>query len=59
MQETQRKINRRIGWMMRDHYDKVCREPLPERWVDLIKYLKERERDTLPAPAAPANPRRH
>ena len=59
MQETQRKIYRRIGGLMREQYDEVCREPLPERWVDLIKYLNERERDTLPAPAAPASPRRH
>ena len=33
---------RRIGTVMRVKDD--AREPLPERWVDLIRYLDEQER---------------
>jgi hypothetical protein len=31
------------------HYDGIKNEPLPERWVDLIHYLDERERRMLAA----------
>jgi hypothetical protein len=31
------------------HYDGIKNEPLPERWVDLIHYLDERERQMLAA----------
>jgi hypothetical protein len=30
--------------MLRDQFDQVVREPLPQRWVDLIKRLNEQER---------------
>ena len=56
--ETQRTINKRIGWMMRDAYAESCREPLPERWVDLIKYLNDKERGELPT-APPPSTRTH
>ena len=52
--ETQRTINKRIGWMMRDAYAEACREPLPERWVDLIKYLNDKERGERPTPPPPS-----
>jgi hypothetical protein len=29
---------------LRADSDDVAREPLPERWIDLIKYLDEQER---------------
>jgi hypothetical protein len=29
---------------LRANYDKVADEPLPERWVELIHHLNERER---------------
>ena len=33
-----------IAKRLRTTSEGVAREPLPERWVDLIKYLDERER---------------
>jgi len=33
-----------ISKALRDNYDRVADEPLPERWVELIHYLNERER---------------
>jgi hypothetical protein len=35
---------RRIGTVLRTTTDDVAHEPLPERWVDLIRYLAEKER---------------
>jgi len=35
---------RRIGTVLRTTHDDVTHEPLPERWVDLIHYLDEKER---------------
>jgi len=32
-----------IRRVLRASYDKVAKEPLPERWVDLINRLNERE----------------
>ena len=37
-------IVRRISEMLHDQFDQVVREPLPQRWVDLIKLLNEQER---------------
>jgi hypothetical protein len=33
-----------ISKALRASYDKVANEPLPQRWVDLIHHLNERER---------------
>jgi len=33
-----------ISKALRVNYDKVAGEPLPERWVELIHHLNERER---------------
>jgi hypothetical protein len=33
-----------ISKALRTSYDEVAREPLPQRWVDLIHCLNERER---------------
>jgi len=35
---------RRVGKALRTHNDDFSKEPLPERWVDLICYLDEKER---------------
>ena len=35
---------RRIGTVLRVQNDDFTHEPLPERWVDLIHYLDEKER---------------
>jgi hypothetical protein len=29
--------------MLHLHYDYIANEPLPQRWVDLIHYLNEKE----------------
>jgi hypothetical protein len=34
----------RIGTPLRDQYEAILREPLPERWDELIKRLNEKER---------------
>ena len=34
----------RIGTVLRVKDDDLTHEPLPERWVDLIHYLDEKER---------------
>jgi hypothetical protein len=33
---------------LRTNYDRVAEEPLPERWVDLINHLNEREKAEQP-----------
>jgi hypothetical protein len=33
-----------LGWLLRAHYDGLAREPLPERWRELIRTLDEKER---------------
>ena len=35
---------RRIGTVLRVKDDDLTHEPLPERWVDMIHYLDEKER---------------
>ena len=35
---------KRLSMALRFQYDQVTREPLPDRWVDLIKYLDEKEK---------------
>ena len=36
--------DRGLGWLLRAHYDGLAREPLPERWLELIRCLDESER---------------
>ena len=45
MPHAQSPIFDRIGKMLHAHFDEVVDEPLPKRWVDLIKYLNEQERE--------------
>ena len=35
---------KRISMALRFQYDQITHEPLPDRWVDLIKYLDEKRR---------------
>ena len=37
-------ILERIGKSLHDRNDALTREQLPERWVDMIRYLDEKER---------------
>ena len=34
----------RLGRTLREYYDGIRNEELPQRWVDLIHHLNERER---------------
>jgi hypothetical protein len=43
MWQAQSVFRRRIGSTLRSEYDRIS-EPLPERWVELIRYLDEKER---------------
>jgi hypothetical protein len=38
---------RGLGWLLRAQYDRVIREPLPARWVELINCVDEKERTRL------------
>ena len=40
-----------ISRRLREQYAQIAEEPLPERWVDLIRYLNERERTEAERPA--------
>jgi hypothetical protein len=44
MREGQSSILERIGSALQGHYNDVAKQPLPERWVDLINYLNAKER---------------
>jgi hypothetical protein len=47
---------------LRANYDEVAKEPLPERWVDLINHLNERELEQEREPdrkETPERARRH
>jgi hypothetical protein len=33
-----------IGKTLNSQYDAIVQEPLPQRWVDLIRHLTEKER---------------
>jgi hypothetical protein len=44
-----------IARRLRVDCEDVAREPLPERWVDLIKYLDEQERRSKERKAQLAN----
>ena len=44
MQQSHDSILRRLGKLLRDQDDDITHEPLPNRWVDLIHFLDEKER---------------
>jgi hypothetical protein len=43
MPQAQNFFRKHISKTLHAHYDETVREPLPQRWVDLINYLNERE----------------
>jgi hypothetical protein len=47
-----------ISRALRAKYENVGKEPLPQRWVDLIHHLNERERAETHQSEAPSKPRR-
>ena len=42
--KAQSPVVRRISEMLHDQFHEVACEPLPKRWIDLIKLLNEKER---------------
>lgn len=52
MQQPRYPIFERIGKMLHDQLDDIAREPLPDRWTDLINYLGDQERQQCQSAAA-------
>lgn len=48
-EDSLRAKDRGLGFLLRAHYDGLAREPLPARWVELIRCLDEKQRLTLKA----------
>lgn len=44
MRQGQSPVFKRIGKALHDQFNEVVHEPLPDRWIDLINYLNEKER---------------
>jgi hypothetical protein len=42
--QEQRSVTRWIGELFRARSENATHEHLPERWIDLIQYLNEREK---------------
>jgi hypothetical protein len=40
---------RGLGWLLRARHDGLIREPLPEKWLELINCVDEKERARLKA----------
>ena len=51
-------ILERLGKALHDRSDALTREQLPERWVDMIRYLDEKERQQSEPPKHEAPPRK-
>ena len=49
MRVTQQPLLQCIGKVLRVQSDEMAHEPLPNRWVDLINYLNEKEKRQRPA----------
>lgn len=48
-------IEKRLGQVLRSYYDDIAKEPLPERWAQLIKCLNDKAQATPPAKRPPPN----
>ena len=44
MQQARYPILERIGKVLHEQLSDVAHEPLPERWMNVIKYLNDKER---------------
>ena len=43
MREEKASFLWRLGKALHVHFDGIANEPLPQRWIDLINYLNEKE----------------
>ena len=57
MPQSHHSILERLGKALHVRMDEILHEPLPERWVDLIHYLDEKERTQREAPQPETEPR--
>lgn len=48
-EDSRRAKDRGLAFLLRAHYDGLAREPLPERWTELIRCLDEKQRLHLKA----------
>jgi len=48
---------KRINKTLHAQYTDIVNEPLPERWIDLIRYLNENERKESESPQPETEPR--
>jgi len=44
MPQSQSSFLDRVTKALHLHHDEIVSEPLPQRWIDLISYLNEKER---------------
>jgi len=49
MSRSEAKLLGRIGQTLRALYEETERQPLPKRWIDLIRHLDEQERQLSPS----------
>jgi hypothetical protein len=56
MRRTHSSILERINKALHAQYDDIAKQPLPDRWVDLINYLNEKERMQRDAPQTETEP---
>jgi anti-sigma factor NepR-like protein len=47
MRQVHTTILERISKALSARYDEIANEPLPQRWVDLIRHLDEKEKEQL------------
>ena len=60
MQQTPTSFLNLVSKALRANFDHIANEPLPERWVDLIHHLNERERiDAERQSDTPKRPQSH
>jgi hypothetical protein len=60
MQQTPTSFLSSITKALRANFEDVANEPLPQRWVDLIHHLNEREHiDAERPPDTPKRPQSH
>jgi hypothetical protein len=50
MRHAHSSIFERVSKALHAQYDGIVEQPVPERWVDLINYLNEKERVQREAP---------
>ena len=58
MRPSQAPLLQHLGRVLRVQYHPIISERVPERWIDLINYLNEKERSPSPGLPPRAKPKR-